>query len=295
MVGSVERIAQEIAALDKAVAELAEELHRTYSTYLNVLGQAVRQQLILASYHVCTQGYPEAFLKLPYSQRQQLQQTLRNLAQQVNEELLAQLHIPVVVEDPEVERISLDELDLLLHDREPSRSETPTASSLAPLEKRASRPLTPGDLAEWQQDLEQAIAQELRTASHAANRLLQQAGVLPHKLPEPVLEAATKAEVSELGSSTPNLLNLIVEAADGSGAEGSRAEEVREHTVMHVIAIHLRLAEVEFADPTVTAARNQLRSLVARLKVLGREYRKKQREWAIAEAQAAWRSSWTED
>lgn len=293
MVGSVERIAKDIAALNKAVAELAEELHSTYARYLTVLGQAVRQQLILASYHVCTQGYPEAFLQLSYSQRQQLQQTLRNLAQQVNEELLAQLHIPVVVEDPEVEEIGLDELDLLLHDRPSAASDSP-ASDLVPLEKREPRALAPADLAEWQQDLEQAIGQELRTASHAANRLLQQAGVLPQKLPEPVLEAATKAEVSELGSNTPNLLNLIVEAADGNRAEGSK-EENREHAVMHVIAIHLRLAEVEFADPTVTAARNQLRSLAARLKVLGREYRKKQREWAIAEAQAAWRSSWTEE
>src|SRR3712207_1737539 len=105
MVGSVERIAQDIAALDKAVAELAEELHGSYSNYLAVLGQAVRQQLILASYHVCTQGYPEQFLSLSFSQRQQLQQTLRNLAQQVHEELLAQLHVPVVIEDPEADEI----------------------------------------------------------------------------------------------------------------------------------------------------------------------------------------------
>lgn len=61
MVGAIERIAQEIAALDKATSAIADELYGGYSTYLTVLGQAVRQQLILASYHVCTQGYPESF------------------------------------------------------------------------------------------------------------------------------------------------------------------------------------------------------------------------------------------
>jgi len=75
MIGSVERIAQEIATLDQATADLAEALHGTYASYLNRLGQAVRQQLILACYHVCTQGYPESFLQLAFSQRQQLQQT----------------------------------------------------------------------------------------------------------------------------------------------------------------------------------------------------------------------------
>ncbi len=61
MVGSVERIEQELASLDQATRAIADEFYNAYSSYLKVLGQAVRQQLILASYHVCTQGYPEAF------------------------------------------------------------------------------------------------------------------------------------------------------------------------------------------------------------------------------------------
>lgn len=295
MVGSVERIEQEIAALDKATHAIADDFYNAYSTYLTVLGQAVRQQLILASYHVCTQGYPESFLTLSYSQRQQLQQQLRTLAQQVQEEMLAQLHVPVVIDDPDIEPLSLpltgaDEqsaLDLMLAAPSPVLS-TQVSTQAQP------RSLTPVDLAQWREALEHAIAAELRTASHAANRLLQQASILPPKLPEPVLEAAAKADLSDARVGTPNLLNLMVETGSHAAEKDGDAESTG-HSVMHIVAICLRLAEIEFASPTVTTARSKVRSLFAQLKTLGREFQKKQHERSIAEAQAAWRSSWTEN
>lgn len=273
MVGSVTQIEQDLAALDAAIAAIAEELHDAYSSYLTALGQAVSQQIILACYHVCTQGYPDGFLRLPVSQRQQLQQTLRHLAQQVQEELLAQLHVPIVpvnlLDEPETDEES------------PEPAATPET-------------LTPTHLAQWQHDLEQAIVDELRTASHAANRLLQQADVLPKKLPEPVLEAAAKADAAEGAGSTPNLLTMLVETVDDADKDKSKSDS-KGPAVMHIVAIYLRLAEIEFADTLVTAARTQIRSLTARLKTLGREYQKKQRDRAVAEAQAAWRSTWTDE
>lgn len=295
MVGSVERISQDIAVLDEAVKQLADELHNTYSSYLAVLGPAVRQQLILASYNVCTQGYPEQFLSLPYSHRQQLQQTLRHLAHQVHEELLAQLHVPVVPED------LLDEMEMAAIEGSESDVESQSLPESGPLvaasstSALAARSLTPIHLAEWQQDLEQAIVDELRTASHAANRLLQQAGILPKKLPEQILEAATKAEVSEVGGTTPNLLTLLVDTVGEPGPEASRSEDSKSHSVMQIVTIHLRLSDIEFSDASITAVRNRVRELSAQLKVLGREYHKKQRERAIAEAQSAWRATWTEE
>ncbi|XGV97400.1 MAG: hypothetical protein ACAF41_32355 [Leptolyngbya sp. BL-A-14] len=310
MVGAIERIAQEIAALDKATSAIADELYGGYSTYLTVLGQAVRQQLILASYHVCTQGYPESFLRLPYSQRQQLQQQLRHLAQHVQEEILAQLHPPVLLDDPEsdfdLERPS-GSSDPLFQDSQSSSEAQSLATDSPPdialLAFKTSgvvskptqpRSLTPSHLAEWREELEHAIIAELKTASHAANRLLQQAHILPQTLPEPVLEAATKADISETRAGTPNLLNLLVEAGN-SKAEAEAADEPIGPALMHIVAIYLRLPEIEFADPSVAAARSKLRSLFAQLKALGRNYQKKQHEQSIAEAQAAWRSSWTED
>jgi hypothetical protein len=287
MVGSIQRIEQDLAAMDEAIGAISQEFHSAYSTYLNGLGQAVRQQLVLASFHVCTQGYPEQFLNLSYNQRQQLQQMLRNLAQQTQEELLAQLHVPVVPEPSQTLGL-FDELDQL------EQNQAPVSLPAQP-EKNEQSTLTPLHLAQWQQDLERAIAQELQAASHAANRLLQQVGVLPRKLPEPILEVAARADTSEVGGSTPNLMNLLVEASGENATEKEPSDETKRNSVMHVVAIHLRLSEIEFANANLAAARSQIRTLLSRLKVLGREYQKKQRERTIAAAQDAWRASWTED
>lgn len=85
MARAVEQIEQDIAALEEVVSAIAVELRSAYASYLKALGQAMRQQLILASYHLCTQGYPKAFLGLSFSQRQQLQQAIRKLGQQAAE------------------------------------------------------------------------------------------------------------------------------------------------------------------------------------------------------------------
>jgi hypothetical protein len=150
---------------------------------------------------------------------------------------------------------------------------------------------------EWQEEVEQSILQELRMASHAANRLLQQFGILSKKLPEPVLESAAKAEMAEVGGSPPNLLNLLVETVEQNVDHPRQlpSRELKGSPMLHILAIHLRLAEIEFADASLNPARTRIRSLVNRLKALGRKYEKKHQEHAIAQAQAAWRATWTEE
>jgi hypothetical protein len=286
MVSSIEQIERDIAVLDKAIAELTQELYDSYNRYLNLLAPVVRQQLILSSYHLCTQGYPEQFLALPYGQRQQLQQTLRQLAEQTQEEILAQLHPPIV---PETTSPTLP-----VAAAQPTELVPEVSFSDQMLAQTTPFHLTPVHLAQWHQDLEQAIVQELQTASHAANRVLQQAGILPQKLPEPILEVASKADAAAIGN-TPNLTNLLVETPSESTDDDDSDDDSRDHRVIQLTAIHLRLVEIEFADPGVTAARSRIRSLLARLKTLGRDYKKKQRERSIAEAQTAWRASWTEE
>jgi hypothetical protein len=116
---------------------------------------------------------------------------------------------------------------------------------------------------------------------------LQQAGILPKKFPEPFVEAAAKADGSgEAMSGPPNLLKLLIETED---------EESEDSSVTQIIAIHLRLSEIEFADATVRAGRNKIRNLLLKTSSLGREYHKKQQEWAVAKAEAAWRASWFEE
>ena len=91
MARAIELIERDIAALQAAIRAIATELYNAYASYLTTLGQALRKQLILASYHLCTQGYPENFLKLSLNQRQQLQQAIRNLGQEAAELLLSYL------------------------------------------------------------------------------------------------------------------------------------------------------------------------------------------------------------
>jgi hypothetical protein len=365
MVRPVEQIEQELATLDQAVGAIAQEFYDAYQQYLETLGKAIRQQLILASYHICTRGYPESFLKLSLQQRQELQQSLQQLGRQAQKHLLERLQpvgtpeLPSAslshkgieallakalsgveteltfeesnplqaeqtrqesdpeganaiepflpsdgsdfdgspsygIEPDEFSDESLDEpLDESLDElSEESSSElmasdpdrTPTDQDHNLIQQPALLPLTPKVLAQWQERMEQQIVEELQELSHTANRQLQQAEVLPKRLPDPVLEVASKADLaSETTASPPNLLNLLIE----SGSE-------EETTMTQVTTIRLRLSEIEFSDAKVAVSRSKIRSLMAQLTKLGREYQKAQKEKAIAQAEAAWRSSWYE-
>lgn len=363
----LERIEQELAALNQAVAAIAQEFHDTYKQYLAALGPAVRQQLILASYHVCTHGYPERFLALSLSQRQALQQQLRQLSKQAETDLnncLHSIHASIAkpasasillkrvltdaLESPESADSAgtlLDEATLLalgeaLDEAEDSESDlesgqgvddpessdenlpsSPGMDAVTPLladvseqpvdetignadqlqslertdstdetsetEPSSTRPITPKRLVHWQGQVEDQIGETLQTLSHDANRLLQKANILSKQLPEPVLEVAAKADLtSETTASPPNLLSLLVE---------TESNEAKEATMTQVMAIRLRLSEIEFSDQSTSLWRSKIRSLLAQLSKLGREYQKKEKERAVAQAEAAWRSSWFED
>jgi hypothetical protein len=151
---------------------------------------------------------------------------------------------------------------------------------------RFDQPLHPKDIARWQAIVEDRINEILQTLSHATNRLLQQADILPSRLPEPVLEVAAKADLSsETAASPPNLLNLLIEA---------ESEDDDKPSMTQVIAVRLRLSEIEFSDAATAAVRSKLRHLMGQLAKLGREYQRKQKERAVAQAESAWRASWFE-
>jgi chorismate mutase len=79
MVRPVETIRREIDSLNQATVDLAAEFNRLYTSYLDSLGLALRHQVIMAAYHLCTQVYPEGFLDLSVNQREQLQSRIRQL------------------------------------------------------------------------------------------------------------------------------------------------------------------------------------------------------------------------
>jgi hypothetical protein len=107
-------------------------------------------------------------------------------------------------------------------------------------------------------------------------------------LPAAILEAAAKVEASsEPTSGSPNLLNLLMETENEEDSDNS--------TLTRVVAINLRLSEIEFADPSLLTLRNQIRNLSTKRRKLQQEHHKRQRERSVAQAEAAWRSSWFED
>lgn len=396
MVRSVETIRKEIKALEETTTTLAAEFDRLYGSYLEVLGQAIRRQVVIATYHLCTQVYPEAFLGLSVNQREQLQKQIRQLGQEgqtwLKQLMEAPNPEPQAFEDlpaDQQERISrltaaLETLPMdedesdgkesepdggpetqdevsnlqpegLSNDPEtpfnPGEAEdepgepeegTPGGGPAPVLSRRTMDPksliqsvimaamaddmqetltgrpfsgdsLTPTLLAKHHLILEQRIRQILHRVSKKANHHLKQAQVIPD-LPEAVLDAAAEAETGpEKGRSMPNLLNVLVEMASDMDNDSEEDESMDEDEdsmddqdtmenedgiqgmMTHLAAINLRLSDLEFSDVQSSLWRSKLRTALGRLRKLGKQYQRTQREMAIAEAEQAWRAVWYDD
>jgi hypothetical protein len=303
MVRSIQAIEKDLDALETILETLAQEFYAAYREYLTALGQSTRQQFILASYQLCTQGFPEAFLQLSFKQRQDLQSTVRSLGQQVERQLTGLIHLPspsVLGQDfaqdaltPDIDLVSPPPVEditpLESHEAEELRSGDGVGAiaSEAP-SNPMPLPLTPRTLAQWQEEIEDSISEILKDISHSANCCFQDAGILSNALPDALLEIASKADmIAENSASAPNLLQLRVET------EAEPAANTPPPT--QITVIHLRLSEIEFANPELMPTRTKIRDLSNRLAQLHREYQKKHHEKAIAEAESAWRSSWFED
>ncbi len=310
--GSRERIEQDLAALEESLTALNLEFRTTYESYLTALGQAVRQQLVLASYHLCTQVMPDAFLKLSFNERQKMQHSVRLLAAisqgklrtlGTQEEVAEEVENEEIEDDEIVDDEIVDEIaeyenrqedENIDDDTNIEEPENPIVNYQFPAPKHQLPTNSPETLARWQRNIEKAVFNIIKLLSRDTNRLLQQSGILPHQLPEQVLEAAYQAESSgESVAGPPNLLNIIIET--GTSSESESLGETRGTTAIQITAIKLRLSEIEFADVTTSAWRQQIRNLSVRLNTLGRDYQKKQRELAVVQAESAWRSSWFED
>ncbi|BAZ06916.1 hypothetical protein [Calothrix sp. NIES-3974] len=381
MVRAIERIEQDIKALEAEISAIAIQLHSNYTRYFTALGAAVRQQLILATYHLCTQAYPEAFLALSLGQRQSLQQSIRQIGSDtaakfmqytktdrevsensdVNPENnpdetgveasileslsaaiveaigsadqslgnnrddaeksgLPTIKIANISQINEVEDIDFDgeltgdnSLDEDENGEEENQNQLDSSQekqkkvidNLRRQFRQARKIVIPGhllrvlpfpsestnptDLLKWQQSIEFATQQTIKKTSHEANLTLQKAGILSKKIPEPILNVANSASDSatEVIPGPPNLLNLVIEMDEEQKGEESQFTPIT--------IINLRLAEIEFADSSLSHERKNIRNITMQLQKLKRDYQNKLRERSIAEAEAAWRASWYED
>ncbi|MGD1908108.1 MAG: hypothetical protein ACFB0C_19255 [Leptolyngbyaceae cyanobacterium] len=406
MVRSLDQIHRDQDHLDKATDKIDAQLSETYQQYLSVLGDAVRQQLVLATYHLCTQSYPEAFLKLSLGQRETLQKRIRQLGKKGKRHIEALNRLDNVAatlnlllqpqgqlgslfvaskgqqpnddahdsEAPEAVEIKTDETvetqtdepakitsdavhSITPPDNDNSDTTAPTNALLVPaqisqpFDSQALVPIStdlaiknnaqdranaadltardeadpdslstsqpeasqsspssssdgpsPLNLAKRHVLLERQIRAVLHAISSMTNHTLQQAKILPD-LPEAVLNAATEAGADEPSPKIPNLLNVIIEigqeedakAAEETGDTDLGTDLEAERAMTHLVAVNLRLADIEFTDTRTALWRSKIQEILSRLKKLSRHYQKLQQERARAEAEAAWRATWFEE
>jgi hypothetical protein len=279
MARAINIIRKDLVAIEEKVEQLFREIHYFYGQYLNLLSQSVRRQLIVACYHICTQIYPQPFLNLSFDKRHKFQNNLKQLSKETQGQLLSYLATSL---SPETEEISEAQEEA---ETEPA---VPTPSDSLILPKITN----PEELFEWCKSLEKGIQKTLENLSQNANNQLQQTGILPSRLPSRILEMALQAEESGTAvNQTPNLLDLMVEIEK---KEGNSRDKITEKP-MRITAVRLRLSEIEFADPALSVARNQIRDLLDTVKKIRQQYRQVQQDYAIAQAEAAWRSSWSEN
>jgi hypothetical protein len=293
MAKPIEQVEQDLQQLSTNSSELGRELMAAYRSYFASLASTIQQQSIQGCYSLCTNFYPESFLKLSYDRRTQLLKTLHRVISNAITNLL--VHI-------EPNRVSNRD-----DDDEPTGDLT--AMPVMPIDWFA----TPSSLATWQQNLEGELNHSLKEISYKVNMLLQQAQILPPNIPKPILEAHPEAD-RQGGNNTnvPNLLSVLIgQNIDRSEGEDEDEDEdemdAEDHLdaaiesliqrnenteIIQINSLYLRLTEIEFSNVTVLSLRKNINQLTNQVKTLRRDHLQKQQELKIAQAEAAWKNSW---
>ncbi|MEM8831357.1 MAG: hypothetical protein AAGE96_18650 [Cyanobacteria bacterium P01_G01_bin.19] len=348
MTKSIQQIQQELDKVQSAVAETAVEFKNQYSSYLDLLGNSVKQQLILASYQICTQFYPRSFLDLSLSQKQDLQQTLRQVGIDLQPELLAIIEQQEL--DPEPNELNLmaeiikklpktkvknarqnraesaepennlesAEIDLETlkselgnieliaiesleedEDLDVDRAENEDSTDseeilpLAPPKEKIELD-NPQHLLLWQKQIERKIKKNLDRTSKKVNNCLQDADIIPDRIPAKIIDVAMQTDGSKGGRNNrklpkaPNILHLSIDTNPSKKGQISQ-------NLTQISLLRLRLSEIEFSDSLLITQRSQIRDLMSKINRLKNKYDYAKQELAVAQAQAAWRSSWYED
>ena len=343
MTKSIQQTKQELDSISSIAAETAIELQDRYRSYLELLSQSVKQQLILASYQICTEFYPQSFLDLSLSNKQDLQQTLRQIGIDLQPEflsiieqqelepepnelnLMAELikNLPKakiknkIQQDTEAGEQGSEEIDLkslkeglaniefieiqALEESENRDVELESEDSEEEIEAISQTPSrekiefdNPQHLLLWHKQIERKIKKNLDNTSKKVNKYLQDARVIPDRIPSKIIDVAMQTEGTKRGKNgqklpnAPNIIHLAVETELGKKPKSTQ-------NLSQISLLRLRLAEIEFNDPMLNVHRNQVRNLIERIKKLNKQHKATQRQLAVAEAQAAWRSSWYEE
>ena len=303
MVRAIQQIETDLKALEQKVSAIAQQIEEAYEDYIQLLGETLQNQLTFSVYQICTQEYPDAFLKLSLSQQQALQKQIRDLGQkaqanfQLGGEILQQIEWSDEQATALEEMLSEEEDNPETSDQKDSNSNfnLETLQALLQSGQSPSDENSPENVKVWCYLQAEAITMILENVSSQANTVLQQAGVLPQELPKEMIDAAIQSEgAGTISNRAPGVLHLMLELERKDQQDQSHSSD-DENEVMQLSIVRLRVGELEFSAPNLNTKRRTLRTLEQQLQQLDEQYRKLNKERAIAQAELAWRSSWHND
>ncbi len=332
MARPIQQIQQDLETLQKNVAEAASELRQLYSNYLQVLSQCVKQQLMLGAYQVCTQVYPEFFLKLSFSQRQELQQQIRAISTEVGEFLQeidnieqSQLSseptelnlLAEMIKNLPLNKISNQETDIDKKEVTDDERKLEAEQSLSEIVLDGNQ----DNIKELAEQLENMAAEDLESEksqeldfSNPQHLVLWQKRI-EKNLKRTLSDTSVKAnkclqEAQILPKHLPSkVIDMAIKAHDVSGnnqkinglpnvinlvVEIEKESKGKKAKVTHVSLLRLRLSEIEFAETALSVHRSKIRNLSKKIQQLRKQYQAIEKECAIAEAEAACRAGWYE-
>ena len=352
MTKSIQQVKQNLENLESQVGQSATELQELRRDYLKLLSQSLKQQLIFACYQICTQFYPQSFIDLSLSAKQNLQQSVREFGSELEPQLIELLEQTELEPEPielnlmaelikklprpkstgegkgelspadlelvkaeiaNIENIeNLEDIELIAietsadEDSSEEGSSEESSSDITAIPETPELEIAPEPPKEqinfnnpehlilWHKQIERGIKRTLDDTSRRINKLLQKSAIVPHRLPNKVIEVAMQTDGSKGmrgGGKQPKVPHVMHLAIESDREKKSKSKK----SSMQVSLLRLRLAEVEFADHLLNAKRGQIRKLMGKIKQLNGQYKEIQQDLAIIEAQAAWRSSWYED
>jgi hypothetical protein len=331
MTKSIQQIKQNLSNLETTATKIAVELGQSYQSYLDLLSQSLKQQLILASYQICTQFYPQEFLNLSLNNKQHLQQVIRHIGIELKPTLYQILEQKEL--DPEPRELNLmaeliknlpkpkrkkeaqdeenlteteidfetikaelgNNIELIAIDASSEdESELEELNSQTPI-KQTINVQNPEHLILWHKQIERKIKKTLDSTSKKINKCLQDSGLIPDRIPSKIIDVAIQTDAGNKGGrnnrklpNAPHILHLAIETEQNQKSKSSQ-------DIAQISLLRLRLAEIEFTDPILNAQRGQIQNLLNQINKLNSQYQITKHEITVAEAQAAWRSSWYED
>jgi hypothetical protein len=174
MGATLEQLYQEMSQLRQKTSEVGQELRQVLTEYFAVLARSVQKQIVMSSFHLCTEVYPEAFLERSVFERETLQESIRQVSREMTESLATLLH-------PFNELELDDEADPIL-------------------------------LLEVWEELEDSTTELFRESSRQINHLLQEAHIMNIKALDKLLDSADKATATgRTITNPPHLLKALVD------------------------------------------------------------------------------------